>query len=130
MKDCRLTIEINKPPSEIFKFTLNPKNTPLWIDSIVREESSENPARLGTFFRNVNKEGIWSTYKITKIEENKMFVLTAQDNNYHVRYTLKPIDDNTTELEYYEWVEDGELKDPFTIQILEKLKSVMEIMIK
>jgi hypothetical protein len=53
-------------------------------------------------------------------------MFTKNDNNYHVKYTFTPIDESTTELEYYEWVDSGELEEPFTQDILNKLKVVME----
>lgn len=126
MKDCRLSIKINKSVSEVFEFTTDPNNTPLWVDSIVHEEVNENPVKLGTIYRNKNKEGVWQEYKVTKFEKDKVFVFSQKNSTYHVKYTFFEIDKNTCELEYYEWVDEGDLDEPFTIDILEKLKNILE----
>ena len=89
MKECKLTIRINTTPAELFQFALDPNNTPLWVASIIKEERNESPTKLGTIYKNVNKDG-------------------------------------STELEYFEWVNEGKLDGPFTQDILEKLKSIVE----
>lgn len=121
----QLKVVINKPAAEVFAFTTDPKNTPRWIDSIVVEETNEWPVKLGSIYRNQNRHGEWAEYKVTQFEPNKSFIFSKKGSAYHVRYTFTPVSDNQTELEYYEWVDRGEL-EPFTQEALDKLKHVME----
>jgi len=127
MKKNKLKIQINKPVIDVFTFTITPENTKKWINSILEEETNEWPIRIGSLYTHKNKQsGLWNKYTVTDYEEYKVFELTSKDKNYHVRYSYKSIDSNTAELEYYEWVDKGELDEPFTIETLKKLKTVLE----
>ena len=126
MNKKRLTIIIEKPVTEVFDFTVNPENTPKWIDGIALEETNETPPKLGTIYRNKSKDGSWNEYKMTALEPGEMFELTRVDGNYHVRYTFTTTQDGHCNFEYYEWVDEGELDDTVSQQVLEKLKRVME----
>lgn len=126
MKDIRLTVQIKKPVSDVFAFTINPKNTPRYVDSIVTEETNEWPVKLGTIYRNKRENSKWSEYEVTEFKENEMFVLSKKDNGFLVRYTFKPTDSNTTELEYYVRMDTGKLDEPFIRDIIEKLKIILE----
>jgi len=126
MKSNKLIVKINKPVHEVFAFTLNPDNTPSWISSIVKEEVNEKPTKIGTIYRNKNQNGKWSEYTVTAYKENELFIFNSDDGNYSVRYTFTPVGGNAVEVEYYEWVNQGDLKEPFTIEVLNKLKLVLE----
>lgn len=126
MKEDKITIVINKPVEEVFEFTTNPKNTHLWISSIEEEMAEEYPPKINTQYKNRRKDTGWNFYKVVEFEKNKVFAMTALDGNLSVRYTYKKFDENKTELEYYVWVKEGELKNPVTKEILAKLKSIME----
>jgi uncharacterized protein YndB with AHSA1/START domain len=126
VKDKKLSIVINKPVSEVFEFTTNPANTSKWIDGIAAEETNETPPKLGTIYRNKVESGSWNEYKMTVFEKDKTFTLSRINGNYHVRYTFSPTSQNGCEFEYYEWVDDGELDDTFSQEVLKKLKNLME----
>lgn len=131
MKDLKLTTIINKPVDEVFTFTLNPSNTPKWVDSIVTEQSNEWPVKLGTVYRNQRKNGEWPEYAMTAFELNKMFVLSQKNDDFNVGYSFKPLSGGVaTKLEYRVWKDDGDLQESLTIEvlnsILKKLKEIVE----
>jgi hypothetical protein len=126
MKDIRVTIQINRPIADVFAFTINPKNTPLYVDSVVAEETNEWPVKLGTIYRNKTKDSEWSEYTVIEFKENELFALSKKDNGLLVRYTFKQIDGNTTELKYYVQKSKGEIDEPFIKSIVDKLKIVLE----
>jgi uncharacterized protein YndB with AHSA1/START domain len=126
MQENKITILINKPIEEVFEFTTNPKNTHLWIPSIVEEVAEEYPPKIGTQYKNKGNDSDWDFYKVIEFQNNKIFTLSDLENNYHVKYTYRKINDTQTEMEYFEWMTGGELNNPFTDDILQKLKSVME----
>lgn len=105
MKENTLTIKINKSAAEVFNFTINPKNTHLWIDFIAHEKVNTDPIALGTTYRNQNQKGDWSSYEVVEFIPNKFFRLKSKDKDYSVRYTYTPISKNQSELEYHEWAE-------------------------
>ena len=123
MKENKISIELNRPVSEVFEFVLNPKNTPLWIDNIIYEETDEFPARLGTKYKNKNRKGELAEYEIVQFDFNKSFTMKQLNSVYFVKYSLNTISKNKTKLTYFEWVEEGEIDIPFSITVLEKLKN-------
>ncbi|MFH1030852.1 MAG: hypothetical protein V1770_06380, partial [bacterium] len=121
----KIVIKIKKEVKEVFEYSIDPAHTPLWSSSITKEETNEWPVRMGTVYKNSNSEGKWSEYVVSGFERNKIFELTSEDGNYHVRYTYSSNDAGTV-MEYFEWVDNGELDEPYDRKHLEKLRNLIE----
>jgi len=111
--------------SDVFAFTVDPSNTPRWIEHLVSEQCSEIPQQIGTVYTNTDSTGNVGEYVVSAFEPNKLFELVSKDGNYHVRYTYTDSADGAV-MEYFEWMDQGELSGPFEQSVLEKLKDVME----
>jgi hypothetical protein len=83
---------------------------------------------VGAVYETHSKKGHIFTFRLTEFSKDDHFELEeiGSSSNYRCRYTFKKLNEDLTELEYYEWVESGELHYPFSKAYLEKLKSVME----
>ncbi len=121
-----IDIIINAPVSTVFEFSTNPKNTHLWFDSIAREETDTKIIKIGTHYTNQDKEGNKSTYIVTKYTPEKVFEIKQVGGTYSVRYTYDSLSDHKTKLTYYEWVESGFLQSVCSVDVLRKLKSLVE----
>ncbi|MFH1751830.1 MAG: SRPBCC family protein [archaeon] len=126
MKSNKITVIINKPIAVVFDFTTDPKNTHLWIPSIQEEVSDEFPPKIGTRYKNRGKNLDWNFYKVVDYQPNRTFTLSDLNRNLYVKYTYKKLGDNQTKMEYFEWVETGELENPFNVGIFQNLKVVLE----
>ena len=126
MRENKITVIIDKSIDEVFEFTTNPQNTHLWIPSISEEVADEYPPKINTKYRNRGDNNNWDEYKVVDYQKNKVFILSDLDDNYFVKYTYRQLYNNKTEMEYFEWMTEGKLSNPFTEDILGNLKKVME----
>ncbi len=125
MRENKITVVIDKPIDKVFEFTTNPQNTHLWIPSISVEVADEYPPKINTRYKNRGDSDYWDEYKVVDIKKNEVFILSDLDENYFVKYTYRKLDDNKTEMEYYEWMTNGELSKPFTESVLGNLKKII-----
>lgn len=123
MQENKLVIQINKPLSDVFAFCITPPKAKLWVPGIINETTNEWPAKIGTVYTEHKDDGSYFNIIVTDYKENEYIEWKTEDDNYHVRYTFTPIDQNTTQLEY---VESGDVSKPFTQEVLEKLKETSE----
>lgn len=122
-----LVVTINVPIEKVFDFTVNPKNTHLWIVFIKKEEKDTLDIHEGTVYRNTSDGEKWTEYVCTEYKPNTLFTLKNKNTPYVVTYRYQPIDENTTELTYSEYMSDNsELTELFEQKHLEKLKSILE----
>ena len=126
MRENKLAIRINKPAMEVYKFTTTPPSSTKWIPGVVGEETNEWPIKIGTIYKLKDESGKYSEVIVSALKVGKFIKWAAKDGNYHCRYNYKAIDEHYSVLEYLEWVETGDLAEPFTQKILEKLKTIIE----
>ncbi len=126
MKENKLTIFINKPVQEVFKYSLESNNVPKWITSIKEEIPSERPVKVGTQLKNIGiNSDTWNYYEVIDFVENETFTLKRLNGDYFVKYTCTE-KNNGTDFEYFEWADKGDLDALMEISALELLKKLIE----
>lgn len=126
MRENRLEIAINRSAKDIFSFVTTPPNSARWIDGIAAEETNEQPIKVGTIYRLKAENNDWSEVTVTALEADTLVEWVSEDGNYHCRYVFEPLGENLTGFTYYEWVNNGELSEPFDQETLQRLKAILE----
>ena len=122
MKTNEIRIEISVAQDELFEFTVEPLNTPKWIEGAGKGTVDTEQIGLGTIY--TNSIGQW---EVTDYERNVFFELTDKATGYSCSYSYRKIDENTTELVYFESMEDGsDLIAPMEEKHFQKLKELLE----
>lgn len=122
MKTNEIRIEVKVPRAKAFEFTLEPLNKKLWLPSLKNETVSDDQIKLGASY--INNQG---TFEITDYEKDVFIELTNNKNSFQCSYSFHKIDEQNTEIVYFEAMFDGsDLKEPMDRRHFEKLKTLLE----
>jgi len=123
MKTNEIRIEIERPIKDVFEYTLEPQNKSIWC-SIITEESVDTE-QIGITSIYINNLG---SFKVSDYERNIFLELMSLDEKFQCSYSFRKIDDNTTELIYFEAMLDGsDLTEAMDKKYFKKLKELLEI---
>ena len=121
MKTNQIRIIIDAPAQSVFEFTVEPQNTPKWIDGVDDEQVNTDQIDLGTIYSNS-----YGDLEVTDYERNKFFELTNQETGYVCSYSYRAVDEEQTELTYFEYMTDGsELDEPMDEKNFETLQALL-----
>lgn len=122
MKVNELRITIKAPPEIVFEYTLEPKNTPLWVEEAIEMKTDTNQINLGTKYSNE-----FIIREVIDYDHNKFIELADVDGVYSCSYSFRKIDEGNTELVFFESNSDGsELEYPIEADCFKKLKEILE----
>lgn len=125
-----IVIDIMRPVEEVYNYTINPVNTPLWLSFILEEKTSDDKVIIGTIYRQKIDIGggasIDDAFVVTEVVPNKIITMKKNNGTYYCTYKYEKIDGGTR-LTYFEDTGSGEdLKDPLDRDVFEKLKGLIE----
>lgn len=122
MQTNEIRITIKAPPEIVFEYTLEPKNTKYWVEDSIEMTTDTDQIGLGTKYSNKH-----ITREVTDYQRDNFLELADVDGIYSCSYSFRKIDDDTTELIFFESHNDGtELEYPIEADCFEKLKEVLE----
>lgn len=122
MKVNEIRTIINIPQDELFEYTIEPSNTKHWVEGSIEMKTDTDQIGLGTKYSNEH-----ITREVIDYERDKFLELADMDRNYSCSYTFRKIDDDSTELIFFESHNDGsELTYPIEADCFEKLKEILE----
>lgn len=130
MKQNEINIKIIRPIGDVFAFTINPNNTHLWIDSVIKESINTDVVGLGTIYSQIvklsNGDQGYTKAEITIYIKNELIEFSFIGTTYKCRYSYATAQ-NGTSLTYFEEAEnDDDLPIPMEKAAFLKLKKIIE----
>lgn len=127
-----IIVEISVPVNEVFTFTTDPKNTPKWLDFVIKEERSTSTVCVGTRYKNISLDAQQqqreTIYEVTAFEIDCLFELEDVAGSYKCTYRYEPIEHGkATRLTYTETNGPNQpLVNPLTQEPFNILKTILE----
>ena len=122
MKVNEIRTIINIPQDELFEYTIEPKNTKHWVEGSIEMLTNTEQIDIGTQYSNEHV-----TREVVDYERDKFIELADINGIYSCSYTFRKINDDSTELIFFESNSDGsDLEYPIEAKCFEQLKEKLE----
>lgn len=123
-----VVVGIAAPVARVFRFCLDPRNTPKWIPSVLEERSSNAIVSIGTVFSQRVEDGNGESSNavvVTGLVENERLDFHAVNSAYACYYRFEPVAGGTR-LSYVEEAGLDEKLVPLPESCFRSLKELIE----
>jgi uncharacterized protein YndB with AHSA1/START domain len=92
--------EISRNPDDVFAYVTDPTRLPEWQESVIKAESSQTPARIGTrarVTRRVGRRGLTQSAELAELAPPTRWVVRGLDGPVRGNVTgrIEPLEDGT-----------------------------------
>lgn len=130
MKRNIIIREINCSIQKVFDFTVNPNNTPLWINTVIEEKTDSKTINLGTRYYQLVKLPKGKIEKscavITGFVENEFIEFSYIGTTYKCSYSYVSTEKGTILTYYEEAMKDEDLENFMTESSMDYLKALLD----
>ena len=95
-----VSVEISRPPADVFAYVTDPSHLPLWQESVVRVDSDDAPTHVGTrvvTVRRVGRREMVSAAEVAEFQPPTRWGVRGVDGPVRgdVAGTIEPLDNGT-----------------------------------
>jgi uncharacterized protein YndB with AHSA1/START domain len=95
-----VSVEISRPPADVFAYVTDPSHLPLWQESVVRVDSDDAPTEVGTrvvVIRRVGRREMESAAEVAEFRPPTRWGVRGVDGPLRgdVTGTIEPLDNGT-----------------------------------
>ena len=95
-----VSVEISRPPADVFAYVTDPSHLPLWQESVVRVDSDDAPTHVGTravVVRRVGRREMESVAEVAELQPPTRWGVRGVDGSVRgdVTGTIEPLENGT-----------------------------------